>query len=127
MGVGSGLNSLSALSSTTPCMRSTLCTLCTTAPFPVVLWQYTQLCLPCSPSGDLRRARVLGLLFMFQTVLGFCRLPSSGVVIYVHQEWNTLQHSQFYCHPVYVKKKPLTKNQGLLGGGGPCPQPPSPP
>ena len=68
--MGSGLSSLSVLSCPPPpppCTHSTLCTLCTTAPFPVVLWQYSQLCLPCSPSGDLWRARVLGLLLMFQT------------------------------------------------------------
>ena len=52
-----------------PVTHSTLSTLCTTAPFPVVLWQCTQLRLPCSPSGDLQSARLLGLLLMFQTVL----------------------------------------------------------
>ena len=35
--------------------------------------------------------------------------------------------SQFYCHPVYVKKKPLTETQGLLGGGSPPHSPPPPP
>ena len=69
MGVGSGLSPLSALSCPPfpPGRHSTLCTLCTNAPFPVVLWQYTQLCLPCSASGDLPTAQVLGLLLMFQT------------------------------------------------------------
>ena len=69
MGVGSGLSSLSALSCPPPaCTHSTLSTLCTTAPFPVVLWQCTQLRLPCSPSGDLQSARLLGLLLMFVCV-----------------------------------------------------------
>ena len=66
---------------------------------------------------------------MLQTVLRFCRLPSSGVVVYIHRK-NGIRcstMSRALCHPVYVKKKPLTKTQGLLGGSPPIAPPPQPP
>ena len=132
MGVGPRLSSLSALSPPpppAPVTHSTLSTLCTTAPFPVVLWQCTQLRLPCSPSGDFQSARLLGLLLMFQTLLfaltDFRKRLATPILQWSMAFVGLLAPERFShscCDPFWVKQRPHESS-----GSRPRPPLPRPP